>query len=337
MPDRNHARRRLRRALIALLCPLLLSGVSPARAQVSAEALLSALVGLAITVPGDARTAKTLGTERAGTGIVIDDKGLVLTIGYLTLEADEITATTSTGKSFAATSVAYSAETGFGLLRIQGESGTKPLPLGDSDPVEEGQPVLVAGFGGVGAIRPAFVTGRREFAGSWEYLLDKAIYTTPPHPGFGGAGLVGEQGSLLGIGYLIVGNAGGGDTAVPGNMFVPINALKPILPELLAKGRSSAEPRPWLGLYSAEVRGRLFVERVASGGPAENAGIESGDLVLGVGGEPVTSLADFYRKVWGLGAAGVTVPLTVLQGTSVRQIPLTSIDRTKWLRPPRTF
>ena len=319
--------------LLALLLPL---STSPARARISAEKILSAVVGLAITVSDEARTATTLGTERAGSGIVIDDKGLVLTIGYLMLEADEITAKTATGKTLPAVPVAYSAETGFGLVRIQGNSGTEPLELGNSDEVQEGRPVLVAGFGGLGAIRPAFVTDRREFAGAWEYLLEDAIFTTPPHPGFGGAGLVGEDGRLVGVGYLLVANAGG-DTPVPGNMFVPINHLKPILADLLASGRQASQPRPWMGLYSAEARGRLFVERVATDGPAAKAGIESGDIVLAVAGEAVADMAALYRKVWSLGPAGVTVPLTVLKGSSVQQISLTSIDRSKWFRPPRTF
>ena len=327
----------LARATSLALCFIGVFGAAAARAQLSADALMSAIVGLKITVPGDARTAKTLGTDRTGSGIVIDEKGLVLTIGFLLLEADEIEITTSAGKTLPAVPVAYSGETGFGLLRIQGDPGTTPLQLGNSDAVGEGQPVLVAGYGGVSAIRPAFVTDRREFAGPWEYLVDKAIFTTPPHAGFGGAGLVGEDGRLVGIGYLLVGNASGGDTPVPGNMFVPINLLKPILPELVAQGRTAGPTRPWLGLYSSETRGRLFVDRVATDGPAENAGLRPGDIVLGIGGEPVSSMAEFYRKVWAQGPAGSSIPLTVLKGLQVKEVAVTSIDRTKWFKPPRTF
>jgi len=168
-------------------------------------------------------------------------------------------------------------------------------------------------------------------------MLEKAIYTAPPHPAFGGAALFSSEGKLVGIGSLIVADAIEPGHATPGNMFVPIDQLKPILGDLLEKGRAAGPYRPWPGLYAQEIQGRLFVSRLARGGPAQTAGIKQGDLVVGVGGEPVTSLIEYYRRIWKLGNAGVSVPLDILQGAKVRSISIKSSDRYKWLKLDHSY
>jgi serine protease Do len=178
---------------------------------------------------------------------------------------------------------------------------------------------------------------RRPFSGNWEYLLDSAIFTYPPVMEWSGAPLIDANGRLLGIGSLIVPDAGGPGTQSPGNMFVPIDLLKPILEDLIAKGRRKGPAQPWLGINTDEVRGRLFVGRVSPDGPAARAGLKSGDIVLAVGKDEVTTLAEFYRKVWGLGAAGTSVPLKVLQGTRVTDVTVRSIDRLEYFRPSKTY
>ena len=192
-------------------------------------------------------------------------------------------------------------------------------------------------FGGKSSLMGAYVVSRRPFAGWWEYLLERAIYTSPPHMQFGGAALIGGDGKLLGIGSLIVGDAAGPAKPVPGNMFIPIDYLKPILADLLEQGRAASTARPWLGLTSEEVRGRLHVMRVARGGPAHQAGIRPGDLVIGVDGKPVTGLADFYRRVWAKGKAGVAVPVNVLQGITAKPVVIKSSSRYDWLRLKRSY
>ena len=303
----------------------------------SAESVLDGVVRVSTKVPSSARSARTLGTEREGSGIVIDADGLVLTIGYLLLESEEIEIGLTDGRKFGASLVAYDHDTGFGLLRTTGKLGVKPVELGDSDVLKAEDQVLVAAHGGQRMAMPALVVSRRAFAGYWEYLLDNAIFTSPPHPAFGGAALFAGDGRPVGVGSLIVGDAAGPEQQVPGNMFVPIDRLKPILAELLDNGRTSGPRRPWLGLYSEEVHGRLFVTRLAPGGPAEAAGIAKGDLVLGVGGQAVSGLADFYRKVWALGPAGVSVPLDVLHGTEVKPVQVKSGDRYQYLKLNRSY
>ena len=294
--------------------------------------VLGAVVSVRAEVPITARTADVLGTEREGSGVVIDDKGLILTIGYLILEASRAEVTVAGGHKIPVQILAYDHNSGFGLLRATKPLDVKPMKLGDSSALEESARVLISGFGGTDAVRPAIVVSRRVFAGYWEYLLDDAIFTSPPYENFGGAALIGPEGELLGIGSLVVGDAMGGDRAVPGNMFVPIDTLKPILKDMLANGRSTAPPRPWLGIYSEQHRGHVFVTRVADTGPAARAGIRANDLILELAGKPVTTIEDFYRKLWALGKAGIDVRLTVLRGADLLDITVRSGDRYNWLR-----
>lgn len=304
--------------------------VVPARdalAQDPHTAALQSIVKLSIRVPPDARSARTLGTEREGNGIVIDGNGLIVTIGYLIIESDSILVTTAAGKSIPAELVGYDHDTGLGLIRTAVPPAVPPLKLGDSTQTAERDQVLVAGHGGQEAAIGAFVVSRRDFAGSWEYLLENAIFTSPPIAGFGGAALIGRDGRLLGVGSLFVGDAMQGQRPLPGNMFVPIDRLKPIMGDLLTQGRPSGPIRPWLGLQPEDVKGRVFVQRVQSDTPAAKAGIGVGDIVLAVGDKPVTGVADYYRKLWSLGEAGIPVKLKLLQGAELREITVKSADR----------
>ena len=298
------------------------------------EASLNAVIGLRAIVPESARTANSLGTERQGNGIVIGDDGLVLTIGYLILEASDVQVTDSEGDYVPAEFVAYDYDSGFGLVRATRSLGIKSIPLGDSDVLSPGDAALIISHIGPDYMQVAQVVDVREFPGYWEYLLDEAIFTTPPFSGFGGAALISSNGKLVGVGSLIVHDAVtvGGSRPVPGNMFVPINLLKPIFDDLLQIGRASGEPRPWLGVYTTLDRGHLFVFRVASDGPAEAAGIRTNDIIVAVNGNPVSSMASFLREVWATGAAGVDVNISIVRGGIVKEITVQSGDRYDWLR-----
>lgn len=315
---------------------LVILPLAAAPSAVSANPL-DAVVAVRATVPSSARTAETLGTEREGSGVVIDDDGHVLTIGYLIMESSQAEIELPGGRSMPAEVVAYDYDSGFGLLRPLGQIDTPPVDFGESGRLDEQSPVLVASFGGREAATAAIVVSRRDFAGYWEYLLPDAIFTAPPHMAFGGAALFGPKGRLLGIGSLIVGDAGGGESGLPGNMFVPIDALKPILTDLLAEGRAQTPARPWLGVFTQELRGHLVVNRVAPEGPAAAAGVKENDVIVAVAGAPVADQADFYRKVWALGEAGVDVPLSLLTPQGVTEIAVTSGDRYDYLRLNPTY
>ena len=327
---------RLIPAFSILVVALLAGAPDGARAD-AAHDVLNAVVQVRAEIPADARSARFLGTEREGNGVVIDDNGLVLTIGYLILEAMAATVVDSRGHEVPAEILAYDYDTGFGLLRGLGAIEAVPIRLGDSDAVTAGAPQLAVGFGGLDGMVAPRVAARREFAGYWEYLLDDAIFTAPPHPSWAGAALVGADGRLVGIGSLLVQDAAGPDTAVPGNMFVPINLLKPILGDLIALGQDSAAPRPWLGMFTDQQDEGVVVITVIPDGPAEAAGVREGDRIVSVAGEMISTMAQLFRKVWSLGSAGVEIPLTVASGGEMRGLRVRSIDRTRFLRLNRTY
>ena len=297
-------------------------------------AALDSVLLLRAEIPEDAFTAAILGTERAGNGVVIGADGMVLTIGYLITEAASIWLTTNRGNVVQGHALAYDQATGFGLVMPLGKLGVPPLARGSARAVEPDSPVIVIGQGGRAHSLKAKVVAKREFAGYCEYVLDEALFTAPAHPQWGGAALVGEDGSLIGIGSLLVQETVAGKT-VDGNMFVPIDLLAPILDAMLATGRPAQPPRAWLGIYATEMDGHVVIGGLAPGGPAERAGVQLGDLVLEAGGEKVRNLAALFRRIWSLGPAGSEVPLTLSRRGASSSVRIRSADRNDFLKKPR--
>lgn len=281
-------------------------------------------------IPEEATSSASLGSARFGTGIILDER-TVLTIGYVTLEADAVLITTASGKRIPASVAAYDHATGFGLVRAVLPLDGKPMPLGDSDKIGERQRVLTLGQGEPEATEIS-VLSRKPFSASWEYLLERPIYTFPPVNNWSGAALINADGALVGVGSLMVNDASVSQRGVPGNLWVPVNLLKPILDDLLVNGRRSSGVNPWLGMTTESLRGHLVVTRVAPNGPAETAGIAPGDIVIGVGSDKVAEQADFYRKLWKSGPAGSVVSLRVLKGGDLKDVPVQSMDRADFLR-----
>ena len=300
------------------------------QAELTVDAL--SVVRIRTQAVRDARSSTTLGPQREGTGVVIDSN-LVLTIGYLVTEAERIELSTAEGKVFPATLVASDVRTGMALVKALTPLPVKPVDLGESAKVAEREVVLIVGFDGVA---PAYVVSKRRFVGYWEYLLDEAIYTAPATINWQGAALLSKEGKLLGIGSLAVGDAIG-NANVPGNLFVPIDAMKPVLGDIIANGKTTARPRPWLGVNTQEVQGNLIVTRVSPESPADDAGLQKGDVIVGIGGKPIQGQADFYTKLWSSGSAGVDVPLDVLKGNQVQQFTLKSRDRESYFRPKPVY
>jgi S1-C subfamily serine protease len=331
-------RKRVRARLMALALALLAAGLfgSAACAQkVATDELLSAVVEVKTFINPDGRTVEILGREREGSGIVIDDQGLILTIGYLMVEAHAAQVATNDGHTVPANVVGYDSASGFGLLQAITPLKVRPMALGKSAELHKGDPVIAASAGGSGNAQPVHVVARREFAGSWEYMIEGAIFTSPPHVAWSGAALISHDGKLVGVGSLIVGDASGKDQ--PGNMFVPIDALAPIMADLLAQGRPAGPAQPWLGLNTEEHDGRLVIGSVSPEGPAETAGLARGDIIVGVGGVAIRTLPEFYRKVWSQGAAGTVVPLDIQQDKGKRRVEVKSMNRLDHLKLKSTF
>jgi S1-C subfamily serine protease len=305
----------------------------PADYRFDLDCALNSVVGLHSIIPPDAFSAETLGTERAGNGVLIDD-GLVLTIGYLITEAEAVWLHLGDGRVVEGHALGFDFESGFGLVQALGRPGIAPLPIGSSAASRIGDNVVVGGAGGRTRSVASQIAVKQEFAGYWEYLLDEAIFTHPAHPNWGGTALISGRGELLGIGSLQLERERAGK-AEHVNMMVPIDLLKPVLDDLRKYGRVNKPSRPWLGMFSTEIDNRVVVVGIASRGPAARAELKTGDVILAVAGEKVSSQTGFYRKLWSLGNAGVDVPLTVYHEGVTFDVTLTSIDRAKLLKAPR--
>ena len=297
------------------------------------KAALDAVVSLRADIPEDAFTASILGTERAGNGVVIGDDGLVLTIGYLITEAQSIWITTNNGTAVSGHPLAYDQSTGFGLVLPLGRLGAKAIARGTSSAVAVDDEVFVIGAGGRRHAMKASLIAKREFAGYWEYVLDEALFTAPPHPAWSGAALVDAAGSLVGIGSLFVQEMID-DKAVEGNMFVPIDLLQPIIVPMVNTGRSGQPPRAWLGLYAVATDKGVTISGLVKDGPAYQAGVRLGDIVIEAAGERVNDLAALFRNIWRQGPAGTQIALRISQNGRLADVRVHSADRNDFLKKP---
>jgi S1-C subfamily serine protease len=285
------------------------------------ERALSSVVGLHSIVPSDAFTADTLGVERAGNGVLIT-------------EAETVWLHLSDGRVVQGHPLGFDQETGFGLVQALGKIDFPSLEVGSSKAVEVGERVVVGGAGGRTRSLAGRIAAKQEFAGYWEYVLDEAIFTFPAHPNWGGTALISSAGKLIGIGSLQLERAREGKNEYL-NMIVPIDLLSPVLEDIRKFGRVNRPVRPWLGLYSTEIEDKIVVVGIAPKGPAARAEIKTGDVVVAVNGDRVSTLASFYRKVWALGNAGAEVPLTLYREGVTFDVRVNSSDRAKFLKGPR--
>ena len=297
------------------------------------EPLLEALVSIRAHIPEDAMSAGLLGTERAGHGIRVRDDGLILTIGYVINEADEIWIGSHDGRAVPGFVVGNDFRTGLALIRPMMPLSGRSVPIGSSESLRVGEPVWIAGSGRADPqIVDAEVVAKQEFAGRWEYVLDEAIFTAPPHESWSGAALMDMAGRLCGVGSLVIQGFEADESSHTVNMFVPIDILTPVLDEISIRGRRSAPPRPWLGMLVHDDHDTLVVVGIYRDCPADRAGLRPGDVVLRVDGQPVHNLAHMFRTVWSLGDAGVDVPLLVLRDAQLQETTVKSAPRGDFLR-----
>ena len=296
---------------------------------------LNGVVALQSQVPDSAYTAGVLGTKRTGHGVAISDDGLILTIGYLVVESETIWLVDHTGAAVPGHVAGYDHETGFGLVQALGRLNAPALPIGSASRITVGDSVVFAGHGGRAGAIATRIEDKREFAGYWEYLLDEALFTSPAHPFWGGGALIGPDGSLCGIGSLYVQENRASGQTYDGNMIVPIDLLGPILNDLRQFGSPQRAARPWIGALTAESDSRIVVVGLWDGGPADLAGLQTGDLIVGVAKKPVQALPELFRAIWSLGTAGTEVPLNVLRAGQLMDVMIQSADRSAYYQTPR--
>lgn len=345
------SRRRPSMALAAMLLGVALGGAGPAAAEpgsaasapaIAAEQALAlqrasdAVVGVEVEAVEEAPSSETLGRLRSGSGVVIGDDGVVLTIGYLLLEADEVSLLLDNGKRLPARVLGMDLASGLGLLQALVPIDVPPAPLARDTDVASDESLLLVSGGSEGAISMARLSARRAFSGYWEYHIDNALFTRPPRTDHSGAGLFNARGELLGIGSLLVLDTPGEHEEGPGNMFVPVDLLGPIMDELRQHGSSRASHRAWLGVSCREQPGGVRVVKVSRNSPAAAAGLEPGDLITGIDGTPVAGLEAFYKRLWS-GGTERRITLEVLRQNERREVQVHSVDRMSTLRRARSI
>ena len=308
---------------------------NPEKLLFNLDSAINSVVKVRTSIPAAAFTADVLGTERIGSGVLINNSGLILTVGYLVTEAETVWLTTNLNQSIPGHVVAYDQSSGLGLVQALGSLDIDASELDSSDLVTVNDDIFFISYGGIEHSLCSKISRIDEFAGYWEYLLEAAIYTSPPHPQWGGAAVFNKKGHIIGIGSLFLQEIFEGQN-LQGNLAIPTSILKSTMGDMLEFGRSSAPARPWLGMYAVESEKTLTVNSLARYGPAELAGVLQGDKVVGVGEESVSTLANFFRSVWTLGAAGVSVPININRNGNQLQLVINSIDRNDFLLKPQT-
>jgi S1-C subfamily serine protease len=296
------------------------------------EAALASVLQISSIVPETAFSAQTLGTERAGNAVMIGEDGLVLTIGYLVNEAEQVWLRAGDGRVAQAHVLGIDNSSGFALVQTLGRLDVKPLKIGDSDVGQIGDDVVFAGGQRSVAAR---IVARQQFAGYWEYLVEQAMFTSPAHPNWGGSAVIGPQGQLLAIGSLQLEQQRGQGRTEHINMSVPINLLKPVMEDLKNFGKPDKPARPWLGVYATETDRRVVLMGIVDRGPAKKHDLRQGDVILSVAGAPVVDLAGFYHKLWALGEAGVVAPLTIMRDGRKLDMNIPTADRNRVANAPK--
>ena len=337
------AERSLRLPLLSLLLGLMLGlparAAEPSSIEAQSRALQrasAAVVGLRAQAVDDARSSAMLGRTRQGSGVVIGSGDLVLTIGYLILEAEQVQLITDDEREVPARLVGYDVATGFGLVQPLAPLRIEPVPLGTSEALARGEALMFVSGGEDGSVSAAQLVSRRDFSGYWEYHVEGALFTAPPRADHSGAGLFNGRGELVGIGSLLVKDAAEpGAAPLNGNMFVPIDLLVPILPELRSRGSSRLSHRAWLGVNCVEAEGAVRVVRVNRDSPAEVAGVEPGDRIVRIDGTEVRALDVLWKTLWAGGPPEREVTLEIVRGGRSQTLTLQSVDRMKTLRSAR--
>lgn len=258
------------------------------------HSIIPATVDLQVTIPDSHPSARNLGSERVGSGTIIDPDGYILTVHYVTIGASSITVTLADGEEYPAQVAAQDQETGLSLVKIAGRD-LPFLKLAPPDSVALGQPVvMIASSGKTGRrVSGGYVSSTDCYDGEWEYMIEKTIRVTAFNPGFGGGALANFRGELAGVVSLNLNDVGKFSLAIP------IDYYRDYEQELKQYGQVRSRPRrPWLGIYTQGIAGLVVIGNVTANGPAARSGLKQGDIILTVENQKIRSRQELYREMW---------------------------------------
>jgi S1-C subfamily serine protease len=291
------------------------------------ESVVPAVVSIRSVTPQRHPSARILGTERTGSGAVIDAEGHILTVGYVVMGARTIEITLPNQQQYPATLLFQDFESGMAIL----QTPARDLPtvsLGRSTSLKEGdKAIIVAATDQTQRLAsPGFISALRPFDAYWEYMLDRAILTTAMNPGFGGGPLLDTFGQMIGVLSLNL------NSAKEMSLAIPIDLYHSVKDSVFTLGHvAGRRPRPWVGVYTEAVEGGVAVIGLIPNGPASRAGIEVKDVILEVDNVEVAGRRELYETIWKR-RAGDELTLTIQRGEDVREVRVTSIDRAEFYR-----
>ncbi|HEU4369582.1 MAG TPA: S1C family serine protease [Methylomirabilota bacterium] len=291
------------------------------------KGLLPSIVNIHATVPRQHPSARILGDERMGSGVVVDAAGLVLTVNYVVMGASVIDVAPLKGRRARAEVVAQDFEVGLALLRVK-RQGLTPASLGVTRPAERGDPVVAIASSGVQEVRVGggVVTYLGEFEEYWEYMLDRGIVSSAPNPGFGGGGLFAMSGRLLGVLYLSL------NEVARSSLAIPVDFYRERADEMLRYGRVVSRPRrAWLGVFAHALEEGVIIAGIVPGGPGDKGGLREGDLVVSLNAQQVSSRRELYVSLW-RHEPGERLTLEVMRNNAVRRLEVTGGDRAEFFK-----
>lgn len=258
------------------------------------HSILPATADLHVTIPESHPSARNLGTERTGSGTIVDQDGYILTVHYVAVGASSIAVTLPDGEQYPGQVAALDQETGLALIKIAARN-LPSLKLAPPDSVTLGQPVVMIASSGESGRRVGggYVTSTEGYDGQWEYMIDKTIRITAFNPGFGGGTLANFRGELIGVVSLNLNEVGKFSLAIP------VEYYRKYEQELKQYGQVRSRPRrPWLGFYPQPLAGHIVIGGVIPGGPAEKHGLKEGDIILSVEKKQIRSRPELYEEMW---------------------------------------
>ena len=289
--------------------------------------LLQSIVYVHTNVSREHPSTRILGNERLGSGVVVDASGLILTVNYVVTGAQTISVAFQKGRRAKAEIVAQDFEVGLALIKVN-RQGLVAADIGTGDLVERSDEVVL-----LGAMQPqerrvtgGFVTYIGEFESYWEYLLDRAIISNAPNPGYGGGGLFTMTGRLAGTVHLNLNDIARSSLAIPTDFY------RSHRDEMVRYGRVVSRPRrAWLGIFASVVEEGVIVAGVVPDGPGDRGGLQDGDVIMSLNAEEVASRRDFYMSLW-RHEPGEALTLEVMRDNKMRRFEVKGGDRAHFFR-----
>jgi len=288
------------------------------------ERVLPATVHIEARIPETHPSTRILGSERMGSGTIIDAAGLVLTVNYVVLGAEQVKVTMIDQRAYVAEVVRTDFASGLALVRIPEERLTA-LTLRHTSDVALGEECFVVASVGEGSARIAngAISYLGPFDANWEYVLERAIMTTAMNPGLGGGPLCDPLGRVLGVVSLNLNEIGRFSLAVPSDYYLDARD------DFVDGRRPAVGARAWLGLFCYSVKEHVVIQGLLPGGPGEQAGLKAGDVILAIDGEDVGDRRSLYRRLW-THPAGDPVTLKIFRGRETKTVTVASGDVEKF-------